>query len=116
VKTPGDLGTDYQPLEEGDVVKIVRSLAELRRLPAEVDDPSPVAGVQSKIALTVLPGGSFALPAPGLRVPTTQSSRSRRRATGGMRDLRKPPRSSHPELGLMSAYRRRSRLATTTRS
>ena len=71
VKTPGDIATDYQPLEEGDVVKIVRSLAELRRLPAEIDDPSPVAGVQSKIALTVLPNGSFALPAPGLRVPTT---------------------------------------------
>lgn len=71
VKTPGDLTTDYEPLSESEVVKIVRSLAELRRLPAEVNDPSPVAGVQSKIALTVLPGGGFALPGQGLRVPTT---------------------------------------------
>jgi serine/threonine-protein kinase HipA len=71
VKTPGNLATDYKPLEEAEIFKIVRSLAELRRLPAEVNDPSPVAGVQSKIALAVLPGGGFALPASGVRVPTT---------------------------------------------
>lgn len=71
VKTPGDLACDYRELEDAEVAKIVRSLAELRRLPADVDDPSPVAGVQSKIALAVLPDGGFALPAPGLRVPTT---------------------------------------------
>lgn len=71
VKMPGDLASDYQALEDRELLGIVRSLAELRRLPAEVDDPSPVAGVQSKIALTVLPDGRFALPAPGRRVPTT---------------------------------------------
>jgi serine/threonine-protein kinase HipA len=71
VKTPGALASDYQALEDKEIVNIVRSLAELRRLPAEVDDPSPVAGVQSKIALTVLPDRRFALPALGLRVPTT---------------------------------------------
>ena len=71
VKTPGLLDHDYEPLEDSAIINIVRSLAELRRLPAEVDDPSPVAGVQSKIALTVLPDGRFALPKTGLRVPTT---------------------------------------------
>ena len=34
-------------------------------------DPSPVAGVQSKVAITVLPDGTFALPRAGSRVPTT---------------------------------------------
>jgi serine/threonine-protein kinase HipA len=71
VKTPGELANDYDPLDDQTLVKIVRSLAELRRLPAEVNDPSPVAGVQSKIALTLLPERQFALPKPGLRVPTT---------------------------------------------
>jgi serine/threonine-protein kinase HipA len=71
VKAPGVLGSDYQPLEDTELVAIVKSLAEARRLPAAVDDPSPVAGVQSKIALTLLPGDRFALPRPGLRVPTT---------------------------------------------
>ncbi|QGN55744.1 HipA domain-containing protein [Novosphingobium sp. Gsoil 351] len=71
VKTPGRLDADYEPLDDAAAIRIVRSLAELRRLPAEVDDPSPVAGVQSKIALTVLPDGRFALPRAGLRVPTT---------------------------------------------
>jgi serine/threonine-protein kinase HipA len=71
VKTPGVLASDYEPLDDKAMVRIVRSLAEVRRLPAEVNDPSPVAGVQSKIALTMLPDGRFALPRPGLRVPTT---------------------------------------------
>jgi serine/threonine-protein kinase HipA len=71
VKTPGELASDYEPLDDQTIVKIVRSLAELRRLPVEVTDPSPVAGVQSKIALTLLPNRQFALPKPGLRVPTT---------------------------------------------
>lgn len=71
VKTPGELSNDYDPIDDATLVKIVKSLAELRRLPADVNDPSPVAGVQSKIALTLLPGRQFALPKPGVRVPTT---------------------------------------------
>ena len=71
VKSPGRLASDYEPLEDSAMIQIVRSLAEQRRLPALVDDPSPVAGVQSKIALTLLEDGRFALPKPGLRVPTT---------------------------------------------
>jgi serine/threonine-protein kinase HipA len=71
VKAPGYLATDYDVLDDKVIAKIVSSLADIRRLPAEVQDPSPVAGVQSKIALTRLPNGVFALPKPGLRVPTT---------------------------------------------
>lgn len=71
VKTPGDLANDYVAIDDHLLTVVVKSLAEARRLPAEVDDPSPVAGVQSKIALTRLPDGRFALPRRGLRVPTT---------------------------------------------
>lgn len=71
VKTPGQLDGDYDVLDDAALIKIVRSLAELKRLPADVKDPSPVAGVQSKIALTMLPDKQFALPKAVLRVPTT---------------------------------------------
>jgi HipA N-terminal domain len=71
VKTPGVLATDYEILDDRALVRIVRSLADARRLPAEVDDPSPVAGVQSKIALCHMPDGRFALPAAGTKAPTT---------------------------------------------
>ena len=90
VVAPGQLATDYAPLDDRAVIKIVRSLAELRRLPADVDDPSPVAGVQSKIALTVMPDGRFALPKTGLRVPTTHILKVRSGATDGRRALKKP--------------------------
>ena len=71
VKTPGVLASDYEPLSDQELSHIVRRLREDRRLPDEVRDPSPVAGVQSKIALTRLPDGRFAQPKVGLRVPTT---------------------------------------------
>lgn len=71
IKSPGVLAEDYEPLDDRALLKIAKSLREERRLPAEIFDPSPVAGVQSKVAITVLPDGSFALPRPGSRVPTT---------------------------------------------
>ena len=71
VKTPGVLAEDYEPLDNRTVARIVRSLYEERRLPDDVADPSPVAGVQRKIAITVLEDGGFALPRVGSRVPTT---------------------------------------------
>lgn len=71
IKSPGVLAEDYETLEDRALLRIAKSLREERRLPAEVGDPSPVAGVQSKIALTVLPNGAFALPREGTRVPTT---------------------------------------------
>lgn len=71
LKCPGVLATDYEPLDDRALLRIVKSLREERRLPVEVGDPSPVAGVQSKVAITQLPNGQFALPREGLRVPTT---------------------------------------------
>lgn len=87
VKSPGDLAADYEPLEDKALLKIARTLRDERRLPAEVADPSPVAGVQSKIALTRLPDGRFALPASGSRVPTTHILKVPRRLEA--RDVRR---------------------------
>ncbi|MGA8321757.1 MAG: hypothetical protein WB774_13270 [Xanthobacteraceae bacterium] len=46
-------------------------IADREPLPDEVRDPSPIAGVQRKIALARLGSGFFGLPKSGLRVPTT---------------------------------------------
>ena len=70
-KVPGVLSTDYAPLTSDDISEFVRRMANREPLPEEVRDPSPVAGVQKKIALTLLPDGSFALPKRGLGAPTT---------------------------------------------
>ncbi|WP_165823568.1 HipA domain-containing protein [Metarhizobium album] len=70
-KVPGDYRTDYQRIDDARLIAIVDSLHKRRRLPAGTDDPSPLAGMQSKIALTVLPDGSLAEPIPGSGAPTT---------------------------------------------
>ncbi|MBW8881095.1 MAG: HipA domain-containing protein [Asticcacaulis sp.] len=70
-KIPGDLTADYEPLSNNAVAAIMTSLADHQRLPDDTDDPSPLAGVQGKIALTVLPDGRWALPKPGRKVPST---------------------------------------------
>ncbi|KKB12117.1 hypothetical protein VE25_08620 [Devosia geojensis] len=69
VKVPGVLSRDYEPYADAQLESIVRSLHERRPLPEEVQDPSPLAGVQSKIAVTVLPDGRMAAPLGG--APTT---------------------------------------------
>lgn len=71
VKVPGDLTQDYLPITEEDLTRIVHALHERRRLPDGVNDPSPLAGVQSKLAITLLPNGQFAQPIPGTGAPTT---------------------------------------------
>lgn len=71
VKVPGVPETDYLPLSDARLIEIVTSLHRRRRLPNDAADPSPLAGVQSKIALTVLPDGRFAEPKPGSGAPTT---------------------------------------------
>lgn len=71
VKVPGELTQDYLPINEEDLSRIVRALYERRRLPDGVNDPSPLAGVQSKLAITLLPNGQFAQPVPGTGAPTT---------------------------------------------
>lgn len=71
IKSPGVLAEDYEPLDDKALLKLVRSLRDERRLPTDLTDPSPVAGVQSKVAVTRLPDGAFALPRAGSRVATT---------------------------------------------
>ncbi|RRN64266.1 type II toxin-antitoxin system HipA family toxin [Caulobacter sp. 602-1] len=70
IKVPGVLAEDYELLSPEAVAAIVHSLAEKQRLPDAVRDPSPVAGVQRKIALTHTAQG-FATPKAGKKVPTT---------------------------------------------
>lgn len=70
IKVPGVLAEDYELLAPEMVAEIIHSLAERQRLPDALTDPSPVAGVQRKIALTHTPQG-FAKPKPGKKVPTT---------------------------------------------
>lgn len=71
VKVPGNPAADYRPLNESKLIDIVTALRDRRRLPEGTTDPSPLAGVQSKIALTRLPDGRFAEPLPGSGAPTT---------------------------------------------
>lgn len=73
-KVPGDFETDYRALDEAQMTRIVQTLYRRQRLPDETEDPSPLAGVQSKIALTILPDGSFAEPRPGSGAPTRRTS------------------------------------------
>ena len=62
VKVPGNLDTDYDPISEQELTEIVRSLHQTRRLPDQKKNPSPLAGVQGKIALTYLPNRRFFFP------------------------------------------------------
>ncbi|CEJ10667.1 Serine/threonine-protein kinase HipA [bacterium YEK0313] len=71
VKSPGDLLSDYIPLSDGEISTIISSLRERHRLPDAAGDPSPLAGIQSKVALTLLPDDRLALPKPGSGAPTT---------------------------------------------
>jgi serine/threonine-protein kinase HipA len=70
-KIPGDLERDYEPLSDAQVEAIVQALHERAPLPESVRDPSPLSGVQSKIALTLLADGRFGEPRSGSGAPTT---------------------------------------------
>jgi serine/threonine-protein kinase HipA len=70
-KVPGDLTTDYLALSQQELNDIIAALYNREPLPGELQDPSPLAGVQSKISLTLLPSQEFALPKPGTGAPTT---------------------------------------------
>jgi serine/threonine-protein kinase HipA len=70
-KNPGRLDRDYRELPAEEIEDIVSRLANRDRLPQTVRDPSPVAGVQQKIALLAYPDGRFALPIAGSGAPTT---------------------------------------------
>ena len=71
VKVPGDFATDYRAFSDEKMTAIAAALQERRPLPAGTTDPSPLAGVQSKLALTQLPDGRLAEPIPGTGAPTT---------------------------------------------
>ena len=71
VKVPGDFDRDYVILTDDHMLAIAKALHERGRLPAGTADPSPLAGVQSKVALTLLPSGQLAEPKPGSGAPTT---------------------------------------------
>ena len=82
-KIPGRLTDDYVPLRDAEIIEIMVQLADNRRLPPTTKDPSPLAGVQGKIAITVLPDGQWALPRPDAKVPTTHILKVPRREEAG---------------------------------
>ena len=71
IKRPGSLSQDYDALSEEDFADLILRLAQGRPLPAEMRDPSPVAGFRRKISLAALPGDRFGLPKAGSGAPTT---------------------------------------------
>lgn len=71
IKIPGNVETDYVEISTEDIEDIMRRLADRLPLPEEIQDPSPVAGVQRKIAVTEIAPGRFGHPRQGLKVPTT---------------------------------------------
>jgi len=80
VKAPGIMATDYDPVDNQVIGDLVGRMARREPLPDEVRDPSPIAGVQRKIALTRLPGGVLALPRRGTGAPTTHILKTPRAA------------------------------------
>lgn len=71
-KSPGNLETDYIPLSNEEVSEIVRALHLRQALPKELQDPSPLAGVQSKISLMYLRHSTeFAIAKPDSGAPTS---------------------------------------------
>jgi serine/threonine-protein kinase HipA len=71
IKVPGNLATDYDRLSTAELEAIVTALHDRSPLPAEMRDPSPLAGVQSKLSMLVMLDGQIALPKPGTGAPTT---------------------------------------------
>jgi serine/threonine-protein kinase HipA len=69
-KRPGVFPDDYEELDDTSFRLIVRSLHFEGQMPEGSRDPSPVAGVQPKVAL-VARDGRYYLPKQGSRAPTT---------------------------------------------
>ncbi len=70
-RVPGNYNEDYDVVSEEKIAEIVKSLHERNIFPAGTEDPSPLAGVQNKFALTLLPDGRYGWPKPGSGAPTT---------------------------------------------
>ncbi|WP_138473282.1 HipA domain-containing protein [Poseidonocella sp. HB161398] len=69
-KRPGRFPDDYEELSQDDLRRLMVSLHFRGRLPEGAGDPSPLAGVQPKLALVARDGRYF-LPREGSRAPTT---------------------------------------------
>jgi serine/threonine-protein kinase HipA len=69
-KRPGKFPEDYEEIAPEKLAKTVQSLHFKGQLPDGSRDPSPVAGVQPKIAVVHL-DGKFYLPVEDIRAPTT---------------------------------------------
>ncbi len=69
-KMPGRFPDDYERLSDTRLHQIILSLHQHRRMPEGERNPSPVAGVQGKIACLALDGAIW-LPKDGSRAPTT---------------------------------------------
>lgn len=85
-KAPGVLATDYKVLTNIELVEIMDALAREQRLPDAARNPSPLAGVQRKIALCRLPDDSIALPREGTGAPTTHILKVPRRGEEALVD------------------------------
>jgi serine/threonine-protein kinase HipA len=70
-KVPGNLEIDYDILTPQNLEDIVLALHNRGPLPNEMRDPSPLAGVQSKLSVLFLENETFALPKPGTGAPST---------------------------------------------
>ena len=75
-KVPGDYKRDYRPYSNRELEAIAEALFDRSALPENASDPSPLAGVRSKLALTLLPDGRLAEPIPGSGAPTTHILKS----------------------------------------
>jgi serine/threonine-protein kinase HipA len=71
VKVPGDFSKDYDVVRVETISEIVRSLRTNNKFPAGTQDSSPLAGVQNKFAIAILPDGNYAFPKTGSGAPTT---------------------------------------------
>jgi serine/threonine-protein kinase HipA len=70
-KVPGNLEADYELVTSQELEDIVLALHNRSPLPNEMRDPSPLAGVQSKLSILLLENEAFALPKLGTGAPTT---------------------------------------------
>lgn len=90
-KAPGVLDRDYVPYTDRQVEEFVLALHRRKPLPFGMQDPSPLAGVQSKIAVARLADGRLAEPRLGaptthiLKVPDERHERDVEREHAAMR-------------------------------
>lgn len=71
LKVPGDFSKDYVVLSNKSISAIVKNLHTANTFPDGTQDPSPLAGVQNKFAIAILPNGDFAFPKVNSGAPTT---------------------------------------------